>query len=325
MLLIIVVSSDPLRAFYDDASCNHPDSACIEEPWNLLKIKRMSDIDMREWQGQKSVTADNDSASGSKKLCIFASTNTSQYSKRTVRDYIVKLNETNPVLSDRWGNKIPVTLTLIGIGEATSGVRQNLNLGSVTVRGNNAYTVCRNYEFMIQAEVWKQDILANAIPGFYSGAFSLQVDEISPARSLRSPDFYVALQVNPVAQVSRLKDVDLKVTGSGYSGTMDFCIFTLGAGAYWLSLDSGNQPSGTFSLRASGGRHSLPYCAVFKGTGGSEQTFTRAGYTREPYYGHRLSNCGGGTNASIRIEVTGTNKAPTGIYREVMMVTVEPW
>ena len=197
------------------------------------------------------------------------------------------------------------------------------------VKGNNSFAVCRDYEFSIEAEVLQKDILENAQPGDYSGAFSFQVDEINPARTLRSPDFHVELLVNAVSQVSQLKDVNLKAVRArnGYfSSAMDFCAFTLGGDAYRLSLDTQNNPTGDFYLSDAGGRHFLPYQITFRGSGGGSQAFNKAGCTSGQYFGDRMLNCSGGTNASISVEVPAKQAAelPIGKYQDVMKVTVEP-
>ena len=114
--VVVLMSSCSLQAYFDDASCNNADAACIEELWNILKIKRISNIHLGEWQGQKRITASNDSTSGGKKFCIFASSNTSTYSRRQVRDYTVRLNGGQAVLRMSGGSEIPITLKLVGIG-----------------------------------------------------------------------------------------------------------------------------------------------------------------------------------------------------------------
>ena len=326
---MLLFGSGLLQAYFDDPSCNNPDSSCIEEPQNLLKIKRISDVYLGDWHGQKRLTATNGSASDGKKFCILASNNTFIISDRQVRDYTVRLNSGRPLIRESGGSEIPITLKLIGTGPATSGINQNMNQGEVMVKGNNSHTVCRDYEFNIEAQVLQQDVLENAQPGYYYGVFSFQVDEINPARTLRSPDFFVELMVHPVAQVSQLKDVNIKSTRSHngfFTNTIDFCAFTLGAEPYRLSLDTQNNPSGDFYLTDSGGRYNIPYQVTFKGSGDLSQVFNRAGSTHMKYYGDRILNCGGGTNASISIEVPAKQavKLPSGIYQDVMKVTVEP-
>ncbi len=314
---------------FQDSGCNNTNAACIEEPNNILKIKRMSDVDLGEWQGQPSKTASSGGTSGGLNLCILAASVHKVFSKRKARDYTVELNGRHSVLRNQGRSSIPVTLRLIGQGEGTAGIRHDFVNGSVLIRGNDNYTVCRNYEFRIEAEVLLRDIITNAQSGYYQGIFSLQVTELQPFRSLRSPEFIVSLYINAVTQVTQLKDVIIKATNAvngKFSTTMDFCVFALDSTAYKLRLETQNNYNRKFHLLDNNSRNPLPYQVKFSSFGVRAEVFKQAGYTSHFHFGHRQLNCGGTTNASINIEVQARQaiQAPMGVYQDVMKITVEP-
>ncbi len=315
-----------------DASCNNPDAACIEDSRYELKLKRFFNIDLDTFSGVNIVNGGMLPTVDGKIFCIVNYRPRSNFQLREMYPYSLRLNGLNKaspaVLKKAQREDLPVRLKLKGQSLATLDQDENLSDGNfVTQKSYNLAQNCKDYSFVIEAYVDREDVLTKGAVGVYENTFNLLIDgDINNELDLDgdfviSKPFTVKVEITPALQVSQLRDVGLD--NKKLSDVMKFCVFSLEGGNYKLSLSSQYRPNQLFTLQDNGGASRIPYTVSVGGVNYSAATgdILRSGASK-------VLECGGigNTNEEITIQVTMGNASlvPAGTYTDVMEVTVGP-
>ncbi|OED44643.1 hypothetical protein AB833_01265 [Chromatiales bacterium (ex Bugula neritina AB1)] len=195
--------------------------------------------------------------------------------------------------------------------------------GYITPRQNGALTCAEaNSRARIAINVASSE-LASAQAGIYSGSF--RIDSLQ----LGSPSQYVIqtirIEIPELYQISDLGSIDLgSFDGvSGRVGEDQLCVFRNGNGTYGLSASGGVNPTEPFLLID--GSVSIPFTLELSGADGTFLT-VEPGVQIDGLIGHSQQNCGGATNASVRVSVNqaALTSAPPGNYRGIVYITASP-
>ncbi len=322
----------------DDDCDQNAIADCDFEGTAALKLKRLFDIDMGEWSGHSLLEGVTQPAQDGRRFCIIAY---NELTPRVIHDYSVTASAESiggrPSAVDgefvlRQGDNIlPVSLRLKGMGPAVSIIDYELTPGiALSVQGHNTYTSCINYEYVIQVQVSRDDVLNYGASGSYRGKFSIGAFTFIDGKLLRvQENFTVSMTVTPAFQVNKLDDVTLNENQTTPDGRvyqdMHFCVFAMGERNYRLSLSSQLRPAEPFTLDNGVGR-AFPYRARVRLDNGNWDDFIAPGSTADgTLKGHNTLNCAGGENSTIRIDFAGAD-TPTqaGFYRDIMEIVVGP-
>ena len=298
-----------------------------------MKIKTLYDIDMEEWNGRDVLSGASPPVKTGASFCV-VSFHQLPTRERSMRDYDITvsgLNNGSSFILRQGSKSLPVTLRLRGRSNTNSHIsNQSLFNNTITVNGLNSDSLCRKYQYTIRAEISSSDILQYQAVGRYEGTFVLRANSISPAQEIEQ-DFKVSINLTPAYQVTRLRDVHLSESsmspdGRWYLEDVRFCVFAMGAQHYKMSVNSQLRPSGRFEIRNDSGA-GIPYRINILQGGNNWKIFHQEGST-DPgtLTGSGALNCNGRTNVTLRIDMQTANVAgkPSGVYRDVMVVTVGP-
>ena len=323
------------QVLWADEGCNNPDtSQCTEWQSYWLKLENVYDIDIGEVSGKDVLERTAQPVAVGKPFCAVAYYDSNP---RTLRNYALHVigpqRNSSFVLKQGDNKRLPVTLRLTGNTDANSSIRnRSLFNNLIRVSGQNTYSLCRDYNFTIAAEVSRNDILQAMAIGKYQGTFSLIVGSRAGnwyGQSVAAR-FVVSISISPAYRVSRLEDVhlsqeNLTSDGQWYMKDLEFCVFAMGGQHYKMTVNSQLRPSGRFELR--NGSSGIPYrVSVLQGRN-NWKVFQRGGSTdSRTLSGSEFWNCDGSTNALLRIDMQSADASgkSSGTYSDVMEVTVGP-
>ena len=330
-----------------DKGCSHRTATCPyqkykigsnPERFNAIKLKRLEHItvDTNGWSGNTSVsgaTPSLDTGNSGVDFCILAYDDLSSGSNRRIHDYtITAIANNNVELKASDGKVIPITLVLTRDADSSDRVQFADTPSSVRINATSiAGSSCLNREYSIVASAQPSDILEAGSFGPFKGTFSVKVESHTneSANLIAEHSFDVTLTaISPFYKVSGLSDVSLSssdVSSGWLYQDMNFCVFALAESAYGLSLDSRNNPAGSFELEGSG--VAIPYRASFSEIDkGQWESADKAGFVEEGQ-GSQYLDCRdftNGVNAVLRIEIKESDLVGTGVFSDVMEVTVAP-
>ena len=163
--------------------------------------------------------------------------------------------------------------------------------------------------------------------GTYSGRFTIVAAQAGyPGGS----EFLVNVVVNPFVRISGLGDMAITeraADNSGYRQFEDFCVFAVGSEPYSIKASGGDKNTEAFKLNLQGGSAEIGY-QVQLTRSGLRKNFVKVseGQVVESVGASTALDCGGGNNASVRIDIPDTYKKdkPAGSYRGVLYLIVSP-
>ncbi|MCC5888713.1 MAG: hypothetical protein JJT88_19930 [Gammaproteobacteria bacterium] len=168
--------------------------------------------------------------------------------------------------------------------------------------------------------------LAGARAGVYTGQFSLEINGGSNGRDTDSTTFVIRVEIPDLVRISSLNDIALGFfPGSGdLSGSDALCVYRNDpAGAYLV--EASGQGAGQAFVVAKDGVE-LPF-AVDYSDGSGWRSLTAGGAPVAAGNAHAAAtDCGGATNASVRVRIDETvlATAQPGSYAGRLTLTVAP-
>ena len=333
-LLFVVLSTisiaPPVAA---DSDCVTEDQCQHDGDGNWVKIKRLEEFIDFEWDGGE--TASGDSCVNAKKqFCTIAFT---EGKKRDMHNVItwIEGDNSNDSYELAYNGKmpvehIPVEFKIESYGNSAEQPLRTYKHGAeVILESNDDFDLCKKNELILSVTVLREDILETGTAGTYTNSFTFysKSENTQPGEAAHM-DFRVTLEVEPVIQISGLKDLTLEVDNNIARKEHNFCVFAMGKEKFTLeaSSDVGNaDKNGRFNLKMDGSKNYLEYQLIVSDADNNSKTY----YTKDTLGGFTPSNnylCTDNFNPNMTVEITthSVTKIPAGEYSDIMTFTVVP-
>jgi len=278
-----------------------------------VNIDSIDDIDFGTWSAsQGDVAGDSD-------FCVLSTAGNSG----NARDFSVT---GYPLWSGSFqaagpgGASIPYTLTFTDLGDSSS---EQLQPFAETARNKSGLSNCTGLQnARLTVSINALD-LAAAPSGTYQQNVWIRARNNNSRSSFEN--FRITIRVSDQVRISDLDPIDL----GGFDGLNDLsgvdrlCIYRNSGGTDYRIVASGDGAGGTFML--SNGVAELPYLVAYDDGNGfvGLSTGLAAAMTGA---NQNFVDCGGLTNAEVRVTVSGSNMATAapGVYAGTLTLLIEP-
>ena len=331
-LLFVVLSTisiaPPVAA---DSDCVTVDQCQHDGNGNWVKIKRLEEFIDFEWDGGK--TASGDSYVNEKKqFCTIAFTEGKKRDMYDVNTWIVDGNS-NDSYELAYNGKmpvehIPVEFKIKSYGDSAQQPLRTYKPGAkVTLESNDDFDLCKKNELFLSVTVLREDILETGTAGTYTNSFRFYSESVNsqPGKAAYM-DFRVTLEVEPVIQISGLKDLTLEVDNNIAREEHKFCVFAMGEENFTLEASSrvgDADKEGRFNLKMDGSENYLEYKLTVSDAENYSQTY--GSYKKIGRFKPSDNYlCTDNTNMTVKITTDPVTEVPAGYYSDTMTFTVVP-
>ena len=323
-LFLFALSTLQATPVFADSDCF--DNNCDQDGKYWVKIKRLpEELELPAWGGEAVVSGSTGVSSG-KQFCTIAFLEGSPREMFDLQITIDGSSSSGQYLLNNGGYSIPVTFEISDTTGSAPQAKQIFTPGkSITLKGNNNYQQCRDNELTISASVARQDIIATARTGTYTGFFRVSSQSTMDATSLGPVwmEFEVEIEILPVIQILGLKDIALQPNGNSATGSHQFCVFAMGANKFALEASSSvgaEQPRQKFALQ-NGSTSYIDYNLTVSDSAGKRRFYSRRG-EKGGFTPTSDQQCLS-PNMTVNVNAPDISGA-TGTYSDTMTFTVTP-
>ena len=329
LLFVFLSTISVVPSVAADKDCNTDN--CQDDGEHWVKIKRLEDFEKLDWNGQELLTG-NSKLSSEKQFCTIAFTEGKKRDMHNVITWIEGGNSNDPYELAYNGKMpvehIPVEFKIKSYGNSAEQPLRTYKHGAeVILESNDDFDLCKKNELILSVTVLREDILETGTAGTYTNSFSFYSKSVNPKPGEAAHmDFRVTLEVEPVIQISGLKDLTLEVDNNIARKKHNFCVFAMGKDKFTLkaSSDVGNAgKNGRFNLKMDGSDNYLEYQLTVSDADNNSEIY----YTKDTLEGFTPSDnylCTDNTNMTVEIITDSVTKVPAGEYSDTMTFTVEP-
>ncbi|WP_422449933.1 MULTISPECIES: hypothetical protein [unclassified Endozoicomonas] len=324
LFFLFCITAFQVTTAYGDRDC--VGNNCDQDGNYWVKVKRLPDmLPLPDWNGQKSVPG-NTETSGKSQFCTIAYL---EGRPRTMFDPQVSIygpaSDSKYILKNG-GHSVPVTLEIESVAGRAPQDKTEFKPGqSITLTGNNGFSLCRNNELIITATVRREDILKTGMTGNYRSLFRFSSESTMDGKSLGPAwmEFEVTLRILPVIQISQLGNIPLIPSGNSAKGSHRFCVYAMGSNTFSLeasSLTGTSRPEQKFALK-NGDNNYINYELTVTDSKATSKSYDKNS-DQEGFSATDDYQCSS-TNMIVEVIVPDINK-PAGTYIDTMTFTVTP-
>ena len=325
MMITSFASADNDCEVEDGVNCNNKGNYWV-------KIKRLRNIDLGEWNGINDITGTN----GLVKKKTFCAISYLEGDPRTMYNPVLELiprsiGKSGQFVVTHGDEEIPITITLDAYpGKNAPQTPQEFKPREfVTLQGSPEHQLCKENELKLTVTALKDDIIRAGATGKYVGHFRM---EVRPGTSPRPPapvyiNFSIEVDITPSILISGLKDMTLTDgQGSGAAGFQDFCVFSTSKRPFKIRGLS-KFGNGRFQLDNNDGHIYYQLEVGLPNNGGGNKIILAEGGDfdgHSSWKGDDRLDCAGKENMRLTVTITEDElqQAKPGLYHDTVTLTV---